>query len=382
VQLRGELGLGHIGVSAPNLAARIAQHIRRHGPISVAAFMAVALHDPQAGYYARHDPLGRTGDFITAPEISQIFGELIGLWCADIWERMGRPEPIVLAELGPGHGTLMADLLHAAAIVPAFRGALRLCFVEASPVLRAEQQRRLASAEPLFVNDVEQLPPGPLLLIANEFLDALPIRQLVRGRLEWAERLIGLDEEGELAFVLGRENSALSLLVPLPLRAEPPGTIIEICPAAASLAAMLGKRFVKLPGAALFIDYGYFPSAPGPTVRSLRRHEPVGVLEVIGQADLSAHVDFAVIAEAARGAGARVWGPVPQGRFLATLGAETRLAMLSERASPEQRVLLESGLRRLIGPEEMGTLFKAMAITSPGLPAPAGFAGEAISGSS
>jgi NADH dehydrogenase [ubiquinone] 1 alpha subcomplex assembly factor 7 len=367
-------------VSATEFAARIGRHIRKDGPISVAAFMAMALHDPQDGYYARHDPLGRAGDFITAPEISQIFGELIGLWCADLWQRVGRPDPIILAELGPGRGTLMADLLRAAASVPAFRRALRLCLVEASPVLRAEQQRRLAAAEPRFVDGVEALPQGPLLLLANEFLDALPIRQLVRGHSEWAERLVGVDAEGRLAFAEGPPNPVLSLLVPNALRGLPPGTIVEICPAAAALAAALGERFAASTGAALFVDYGYFPSRPGPTLSALRHHQPVGVFDSPGDADLSAHVDFAAIADAARIAGAAVWGPMPQGRFLAALGAEARLAALSARASSEQQALLESGLRRLIDPAEMGTLFKAMAVTSPGLPAPAGFPEAASSG--
>jgi NADH dehydrogenase [ubiquinone] 1 alpha subcomplex assembly factor 7 len=367
-------------VSATELAARLAGHIRRHGPISVAAFMALALHDPQAGYYARHDPLGRTGDFITAPEISQIFGELIGLWCADLWRRIGRPDPVILAELGPGRGTLMTDLLRAAATVPAFRRALRLCLVEASPVLRVEQQRRLAAAEPQFVDRVEALPPGPLLLVANEFLDALPIRQLVRGHSAWAERLVGLDADGRLAFVEGPESPVLTLVVPDEARGSPPGTIVEICPTAVALAATLGARFAGSPGAALLIDYGYFPSRSGPTLSALRHHQPVGVLNNPGDADLSAHVDFAAVADAARTGGAAIWGPVPQGRFLAALGADARLATLSARAGPEQQALLESGLRRLIDPAEMGTLFKAMAVTSPGLPAPAGFSDAASSG--
>jgi len=341
--------------------------------------MAMALHDPQAGYYAQHDPLGRTGDFITAPEISQIFGELIGLWCADLWQRIGQPEPIILAELGPGRGTLMADLLRAAAIVPAFRRALRLYLVEASPVLRAEQQRGLAAADPQFVDSVEALPPGPLLLVANEFFDALPIRQLVRGRSEWAERLVGLDAADHLAFIEGPESPALSLLLPAKRRALPPGTIVEISPAAAALAAALGERFARSPGAALVIDYGYFPSGPGPTLSALRHHQPEGVLDNPGDADLSAHVDFATFAEAARNAGAAIWGPCPQGRFLAALGAETRLAALSARAGPEQQALLASGLNRLIDPAEMGSLFKAMAVTSPDLPAPVGFAGATVS---
>jgi NADH dehydrogenase [ubiquinone] 1 alpha subcomplex assembly factor 7 len=367
-------------VSATEFAARIARQIRRDGPISVAAFMARALHDPQAGYYARHDPLGRAGDFITAPEISQIFGELIGLWCADLWQRIGRPDPVIVAELGPGRGTLMTDLLRAAASVPAFRRALRLYLVETSPVLRAEQQRRLEAAEPCFIDSVEALPPGLLLLVANEFLDALPIRQLVRGHTEWAERLVGLDAQGRFVFVEGPESPALSFLVPASLGDLPPGTIVELCPAAAALAAALGERFAGSPGAALFLDYGYFPSRPGPTLSALRHHQPVGVLDNPGDADLSTHVDFAAVADAAGIAGAAVWGPMPQGRFLAALGAEARLAALSARAGPEQQALLESGLRRLIDPAEMGTLFKVMAVTSPGLSAPAGFAEAASSG--
>ena len=268
----------------------------------------------------------------------------------------------------------MEDFLRAAATSPGFRCALRLYLVELSPLLRAEQQRRLTAAEPQFVEGIEALPPGPLLLIANEFLDALPIRQLVRGRSEWAERLVALDAEGRLAWADGPETPALSLLVPPALRRLPPGTVVEICPAGAALAAALGKRFARAPGAALFIDYGYFPSRPGATLAALCRHQPVGVLDQPGNADLSAHVDFAAFADAVRSAGATVWGPVPQGRFLVALGAEARLVALSARASPAQRALLDSGLRRLIDPAEMGNLFKVLALSSPGLPAPAGFA--------
>ncbi len=355
------------------LAARIARRIRREGPLSIAAFMAIALHDREGGYYARRDPLGGDGDFITAPEISQIFGELIGLWCADLWRHLGEPDPVILVELGPGSGALLGDLLRAAATLPEFRRALDLYLVEASPVLRARQQRRLGGIGARFVASIDALPQGPLLLVANEFLDALPIRQLVRGRAEWAERVVTLDAEDRLVFADGPENPALSLLVPAALRARPSGTIVEICPAAAALAAALGERLAAQPGAALFVDYGYFPSAPGPTLAALRRHAAAALLDDPGGADLSAHVDFAAFAAAARAAGAIVHGPVAQGQFLAALGAEARLAALSARAEPAQRARLASGLERLIDPAQMGTLFKALALTSPGLPAPAGF---------
>lgn len=365
----GEIG----GVSTPGLAERIARRIRREGPLSVAAFMAMALHDPDNGYYARRDPIGRAGDFITAPEISQIFGELIGLWCADLWRRIGRPDPVLVVELGPGSGALSDDFLRAAATLPEFRRALRLYLVEASPVLRAVQQRRLAAADPQFVASIDDLPPGPMLLIANEFLDALPIRQLARGGVDWAERVVALGAEDRLVFADGPEHPALTLLVPAALRALPPGSVVEVCPAAASLAASLGARLTRQPGAALFVDYGYFPSRPGPTLGALRRHEAAAVLDDPGSADLSAHVDFAVFAAAAHAAGAKTHGPVTQSRFLTALGAKTRFEALAARARPAQRALLESGLRRLLDPVQMGNLFKVLAVTSPGLPQPAGF---------
>jgi NADH dehydrogenase [ubiquinone] 1 alpha subcomplex assembly factor 7 len=361
-------------VSAADLTARLVGHIRAHGPLTVTAFMTMALHDPRDGYYATRQPLGGAGDFITAPEISQIFGELIGLWCADLLQRMGRPDPVVLAELGPGRGTLMADLLRAAAGVAGFGEAMRLHLVETSPVLRAEQQRRLAATDPVWADSLDALPEGPLLLVANEFLDALPVRQLVRGRRDWAERLVATDAAGGLVFVEGPENPALSLLVAPERRGAPPGTLVELCPAAAALAAGLAERLKQHPGAALFIDYGYAEPPPGPTLAAIGRHRAAGILDAPGEADLSAHVDFAAVAAAASSAGATVYGPVPQGRFLAALGAEARLAALVRQAAPRQRAALESGLRRLIDPGEMGTLFKVLAMTSPGLPAPEGFA--------
>ena len=355
------------------IADKIVRRIRAEGPLTIAAFMAMALHDPEGGYYARRGPIGAAGDFTTAPEISQVFGELIGLWCAEFWERIGRPDPVILAELGPGRGVLMSDLLRAAGTVPEFRRALRICLVEASPVLRAEQERRLRLAQPAWVTRVEELPDGPMLMVANEFLDALPIRQFVRGASGWSERMVAVDPAGRLVFVDGPASLAASLLVPSRLRYCAPGTIVEICPAALALAGALGSRLARLPGAALFIDYGDFPTASGPTLRALQRHRPVFALTAPGTADLSAHVDFAAFAEAARAAGAEVHGPTSQGRFLTALGAGLRLEALSARATPAQRQSLESGVRRLLDPGEMGDLFKVVALVSPGLASPAGF---------
>jgi NADH dehydrogenase [ubiquinone] 1 alpha subcomplex assembly factor 7 len=359
---------------ADALRRKIAQRIRAEGPLSVAAFMAVALHDPKEGYYARCDPIGKHGDFITAAEISQIFGELIGLWCVHMWRELGRPDPIILAELGPGRGVLMADLLRAAGTAPDFCRALRLHLVEASAVLRAEQEKRLAQFRPVWAERFEALPDGAKLLVANEFLDALPIRQFVRGGVDWCERMVALDEENRFVFVDGPESPAATLLVPAGLRDSiRQGAVLEICPAALALAAGLGACLSRGRGAALFVDYGYFPSAPGPTLRALQRHKPVPVLAEPGTADLSAHVDFAAFAEAGRLGGADIWGPVPQRRFLKALGVEPRLAALCDRATATQRQALQSGVGRLLDPGEMGTLFKAMALTSPGLPPPPGF---------
>jgi NADH dehydrogenase [ubiquinone] 1 alpha subcomplex assembly factor 7 len=356
------------------LADKIARRIRAEGPLSVAAYMAVALYDPELGYYATRHPIGAAGDFVTAPEISQIFGELIGLWCALMWERIERPDPVVLAELGPGSGALAADLMRAAAALPEFRRAIRLYLVEASPMLRAEQRRRLGAAEPVWLARAEDLPQGAMLVVANEFLDALPVRQLVRGPRHWCERMIALDPEGRFAFVAGPENPALSRLVPEDLReTAPPGAIFELCPPALALAAALGHRLKDGPGAALFIDYGRLESVTGSSLRAVRRHQPADVLSAPGGADLSAGVDFAAFAKGAVAAGAEAHGPLPQGRFLDRLGAAARLAALSARASPAQREKLQSGLDRLLDPEQMGTLFKVMALTPPGSPAPPGF---------
>ena len=361
-------------MTSRGLADKIARRIRAEGPLSLAAYMAMALHDPELGYYATRRPLGAGGDFVTAPEISQVFGELVGAWCALMWERIGRPDPVILAELGPGSGALAADLLRAAAALPEFRRALRLHLIETSPLLRAEQQRRLAGADPVWLGRAEDLPAGPLLLVANEFLDALPIRQLVRGASHWSERRVALDREDRLVFADGAESPFVDLLVPEQLRdCLPRGAVFEICPATQALAASLGTRFKQQPGAALFVDYGYCPSRPGPSLRAVCRHRPVGALASPGTADLSADVDFAAFCDAACAAGAESWGPVPQREFLLTLGASARLAALAARADAPTRHRLEIGAARLLDPAQMGNLFKAVALASPGLGAPPGF---------
>lgn len=349
------------------LRDRLARRIRAEGPLSLADYMEAALWDKRHGYYATRAPIGAKGDFITAPEVSQVFGELIGLWCADLWRRMGAPDPVLVCELGPGNGTLMADFLRAARILPAFRRAIRLHLVERSPALRAIQEKTLAGENAAWHEPVDQLPPGPLLLVANEFLDALPIRQFERRKGGWFERRIGLDAAGNLVFVLD------PALTTQDLPDWPEGSIAEICPEAREIARALGGRLKDEGGAALLIDYGYFPSAPGDSFQAVSRHRHFDPLKDPGGADLTAHVDFAALAAAATQAGARVWGPVTQGDFLSALGLAERVRKLSAGKPARESQAIEAACRRLIELAQMGSLFKALALTHPALAAPAGF---------
>jgi NADH dehydrogenase [ubiquinone] 1 alpha subcomplex assembly factor 7 len=356
------------------LGRALAARIRQAGPITLADYMAEALTHPTLGYYRRGDPLGAAGDFITAPEISQMFGELIGLWLVEAWEQINRPDPALLVELGPGRGTLMADALRAAKMRPEFGKAIRLHLVESSPDLRARQAAALANAHPVWHDGLETVPDGPLLLVANEFFDALPIRQYERTQAGWCERMIGLDAAGErLRWLLAPPSAAAeTLLAPEQLPA-PIGATAEVSPAAQGLAAAIGVRLAGPPGAALLVDYGHDRSAPGDTLQAVRRHAPAEILDDPGEADLTAHVDFAAIARAARAAGAEAHGPVAQATFLKALGIELRAERLLARATPEQAEKIRSGLHRLIDDAEMGRLFRAMALTSPGFGPPAGF---------
>ncbi|NBC33290.1 MAG: class I SAM-dependent methyltransferase [Alphaproteobacteria bacterium] len=361
------------------LTALLRARFESAGPMTVAEFMAEALSHPRYGYYATRDPFGLAGDFTTAPEISQMFGELIGLWCAQVWGQMGAPDPVRLVELGPGRGTLMADALRAAAVMPAFRTALRVHLVETSPVLTAAQQRTLARAGPPLAwhRALEEVPAGPMLLVANEVFDALPVRQLQRGQGGWHERLVDWDAEaGRFRLVLS-QRPLIDDSLPDPAGLAP-GTIIERCPAGEALAAALGARLVRDGGAALIIDYGHAASGPGETLQAVRGHAYADPLADPGKADLTAHVDFARLAEAARSAGAAIYGPAPQGPFLAALGLAMRAERLTAGATPAQAEDIRAALHRLTAPEQMGTLFKVMAMTAGRLPPPPGFADSAV----
>jgi NADH dehydrogenase [ubiquinone] 1 alpha subcomplex assembly factor 7 len=356
------------------LGRALAARIRATGPLSLADYMGEALTHPTLGYYRRGDPLGAAGDFITAPEISQMFGELIGLWLVEAWDKLGRPAPVLMVELGPGRGTLMADALRAARVRPEFGAEVRLHLVESSPGLKRLQAAALAEARPQWHDGLESVPEGALLLVANEFFDALPIRQFQRTEEGWRERMIALDETGaRFRWVLSPPGGAAQMLLASEQLGAPVGAIAEVSPASQGLAAAIGARLATAPGAALVIDYGHDRSGPGDTLQAVCRHAPADPLDSPGDADLTAHVDFAALARAAQAAGAEAHGPVAQRDFLRRLGIELRAERLLAGATPEQAETIRSGLHRLIDEAGMGRLFRVLALTSPGFGPPAGF---------
>lgn len=356
------------------LEHKIRARIRRDGPIGIGAYMAAVLGDAEHGYYRRRDRFGVEGDFTTAPEISQVFGELIGLWCAVTWRQMESPAPVRLVELGPGRGTLMADALRAARVVPAFIDAVDLHLVETSELLRGRQRQALADAPVRRLRwhgRFDRVPRGPMLLLANEFFDALPIEQYVRTRSGWRRVSVGLDgESGGLRFV--RDGAVADADIPPSIRDAPPGSVCEAGPQREALVHDIGARLARDGGAALIVDYGPARSAAGDTLQAVRRHRYCDVLADPGEVDVTAHVDFEALGGAAAAAGARVHGPLPQGLFLDRLGLRTRARRLAAE-NPARAGDIRSGCRRLSDPARMGVLFKALALTHPGLPAPAGF---------
>ena len=344
------------------LARLLAARIAATGPMTVADYMAECLMHPTQGYYATRDPFGTGGDFVTAPEISQMFGELIGLALAQAWLDQGSPKAFTLAELGPGRGTLMADALRATRGVPGFHAGLRLHLVERSPVLRAVQARTVGIAAD-WHDGVDGLPDAPLFLIANEFFDALPVRQYERHDGGWHERMVGLDGE-TLSFGL-----VPCALPDARFAADPPGTVVETCPAAPVIMAAIALRIARHGGAAIIIDYGGWRSK-GDTLQALRAHAPEPPLANPGQADLTAHVDFEVLAMSVPLPRS---GLTPQGRLLQRLGIDQRAARL---AAGMTGAMLENHLaahHRLTRTAEMGSLFKAVAFHAPGTPLPPGF---------
>ena len=359
------------GSEANPLALKIKDRIRREGPIPVSEYMRICLGDPEHGYYRTRIAIGAGGDFTTSPEISQTFGELIGIWTAVAWRAMGAPAQVNLVELGPGRGTMMADMLRAGRIVPGFLGAARVHLVESSPILRDVQRQTLAkSAEqvPIIWHEtfaVEFACDQPTILLANEFLDALPVCQLVFTRGEWRRRCVGLDTNGEFAFVPGEA------VVPerLPTdRAPREGDIFEFHPDFPRIADLLQQLAAK-PLAALFIDYGHIASAFGDTLQAVRQHRYASVLEHPGEADLTAHVDFETFRRHCVERKLAVDGPITQAQFLLNLGLAERSQKLMSTARPEEIGLIEAGVQRIADPFGMGGRFKVICVRSPNVPA-------------
>ncbi|MFN3577104.1 MAG: class I SAM-dependent methyltransferase [Tabrizicola sp.] len=347
------------------LARLIAERIRETGPITVADYMAECLLHPVHGYYTTRDPFGAAGDFTTAPEISQMFGELFGLALAQAWVDRGAPDPFILAEPGPGRGTLMADVLRATRGVPGFHAALRLVMVEASPRLRAAQAERLADQRPHWVDRIEDLPEGPLFLIGNEFLDALPIRQFLRSPEGWRERLVGL-VDGALAFGL---SAPLPQVPDTPaFRHAPQGALVEDNLPARLAVAEVARRIARHGGVAYWIDYGGWRSQ-GDTLQALRHHAFDDPLAHPGEADLTAHVDFEPLAALAPASAFDT-----QGAVLRRLGIDARTERLAQGLTGARLEGHRAAHRRLTDAAEMGSLFKVLAITSAGAPPPPGFA--------
>lgn len=343
------------------LSTIIRDKIAASGPISIADYMGLALGHPEHGYYIKRDPFGTRGDFITAPEISQIFGEMIGVWCAQTWMQMGGG-PISLVELGPGRGTLMADILRATKAVANFHDSITIHMVETSPTLAHAQYIKLRDMHPRieWLDKVEELPHAKMLLIANEFFDALPIKQYVMTEQGIRERRVGVDEAtGNFAFTLAEPGLALAKSG----NTIPVGTIMEHSPASRSVMRQLAGHIHQHGGAGLIIDYGYLGEAHHDTLQALKSHLFHPVLSDPGEADITAHVDFTSLMEIARDVGNNVPGLLNQGEFLVRMGAQLRLEMLLRQATGAQRDQLITGLQRLISPQAMGELFKVMAFT-------------------
>jgi len=358
------------------LEVEIRRRIEGGGPIAVAPYMELCLTHPERGYYTTGVPFGAQGDFITAPEISQMFGELVGLWAAAVWRAMGSPASLNLVELGPGRGTMMSDVLRVAKVMPGFRAAIALHLIEISPVLERLQRQALSFADvPMsWHRSIEEVPDGPLIVLANEFFDALPIRQAVMCADGWHERVIKIGDDDKLHFSIDRDPIPLfDKLLPRTLRAAKIGEIFEW--RTDNIALEIGRRVVRSGGAALIIDYGHRESAIGETLQAVGGHEFAEPLLAPGLLDLTAHVDFQALAQAAEGMGARVHGPLPQGEFLRRLGIEQRAAALKAAAPPDYAATIDAARGRLTSEDRtgMGRLFKAIAVANPKLDVLPGF---------
>lgn len=360
------------------LLDEIRKLIKLSGPMPVWRYMELCLMHPQYGYYLSRDPLGREGDFTTAPEVSQMFGELLGLWSASIWRAIGSPETFRLIELGPGRGTMMSDALRALRVLPPLYQSLSIHLVEVNPVLREKQEATLTGVHDITWHDsIDDVPEGPAVILANEYFDVLPIHQMVRRESGWHERTVGMDANGNLYFAPAPEPTPhFEILLPPLVRAAPLGAVFEWRPDNEIM--KLATRVRDHDGAALIIDYGHLRSDAGDTFQAIARHSFADPLKNPGQADVTAHVDFQALARAAEDVGARVHGPATQGDFLKRLGVEARAAGLMAKASPEMSADIAGALKRLTdsGRGGMGSMFKVMAVSDPRLTSIAGLSDQ------
>lgn len=366
-----------------SLEELIKERIKRYGAITIADYMQMALSHPEHGYYMKRDPLGAAGDFITAPEISQVFGEIIGAWLTHNWQQLGSPKEIALVELGAGRGTLMADILRSTKNISGFHEAITVHLVETSPVLQQKQWKLLAGKHKRIEwhDSIDDLPQIAMLLVANEFFDALPIRQFVKQKDGWHERMVDIEGDN-LTFVTNKKKAMLPIsMIPVQSILEDlegilgvaqdktqeggiKENIIETCEPAIMIIRQVSEHIARHGGAVLVIDYGYTEGSQKDTLQAMKSHAYHDVLKDVGDADITAHVDFLGLSQAAQMEGVNVHKIMPQGAFLMQLGAGIRTTNLCETVNPEQQKALITGLKRLADPEEMGELFKVLAITS------------------
>lgn len=354
-----------------SLEDRLKTLIKTQGSISVARYMAACLYDPEGGYYVTRGKLGRDGDFITAPEVSQMFGEMLGLWAVQTWMDMGSPAEFNLVELGPGKGTLMADALRAAHVSDAFTQAANITLVESCEPLKTAQRAALAGHKVNWVSRIGDIPDGPMVLLANEYLDCLPIRQFVRMKDGWHERLVGMKDD-KLIFGVAPRPITSDTVIPESLRDADEGALVEVRPQAQAVISSLASRFRKHKGMATFIDYGPLTSEVGDTLQAIRNHEKVDAFSTPGDADLSARVDFAELARQAVDDGLVVHGPTEQGTFLKSLGIDIRAAHLI-RANRATGAKIVDERDRLTQTDQMGSLFKVITFAADNMPKPTGF---------
>lgn len=347
------------------LLDHLISRIRSDGPLTVADYMRTCLLHPDHGYYQTRTVFGADGDFITAPEVSQMFGEILGLWVLDRWAHMGRPSPFTLAEFGPGRGTLMADMVRAIYADPAARDAAQIWLIEAGSRRKAEQADAVNGAH--WGTSVADLPAQPTLVIANEFFDALPVHQFIRTGGVWAERMVGVDRDHRLAWHLGPAG-ATSALIPKSCQSD----CVEISPLGRQIMSEISGHIAAYGGAGLFIDYGY-ASGAGDTLQAVARHGFVEFLSDPGRVDLTAHVDFAALSDAAAHKGLSTYGIADQGAFLMALGIGFRAQSLAKGQPTDKQAQILADLKRLTAPDEMGTLFKVLAVQAPTVPPPPGF---------